>query len=220
MKSIKIKNVYILIDNPNSWFLQYGKKLRFLIKKRKIKCTLVTNERDIKKNADVCFYLSCIKITKENTLNKFKFNIVVHGSDLPKGRGHSPWVWNIIDKKNKLTLSLFSIITKNKTPDSGPIYFKEKLNLNGSELLNEIREKIGQKIINMCLKFIIKINKMKFKEQKGKPTYCRKRKPLDQELSLKKSLFSQINILRTADNERWPAYFFFKKRKFILKIFK
>ena len=219
MKTIKIKNCCILVDNPKSWFLKYAKALVKKIRSKKIKCNLFTDEKKIKKN-NICFYLSCTKLTKNSTLRKSNYNIVVHASDLPKGRGHSPWVWNIIKGKNKIKLSAFEIYKESKVPDSGLIYFKDKVKLNGSELLDEIREKLASKILDMCLKIIKKINKIKPKKQKGKPSYFRRRKPDDQEIFLKKSLISQINILRTADNDKWPVHFFYKKKKYLLKISK
>ena len=44
------------------------------------------------------------------------------------------------------------------------------------------------------------------------------RKPKDQKLDVNKSILSQFNILRTADNKRWPAFFIYKKNKYLLKI--
>jgi methionyl-tRNA formyltransferase len=219
MKSLKINNCSIFVDNPKSWFLKYANELANKIRKRNIKCSLFTDKRKIKKG-NICFHLSCTKLTKINTLKKFNYNIVIHASDLPKGRGYSPWIWNIIKGKNIVKLSAFEIDKENKSPDSGLIYFKDKVRLNGSELLDEIREKLANKILDMSLNILKKINKLKPKKQKGKPSYFRRRKPKDQEIFLKKSLISQINILRTADNDKWPAYFFYKKKKYLLKISK
>ena len=44
-----------------------------------------------------------------------KNNIVVHASDLPKGRGFSPMSWQILEGKNKIKLSekiLFAVEDK------------------------------------------------------------------------------------------------------------
>tara|TARA_B100001123_G_C15291934_1_gene1017778 strand:+ start:100 stop:756 length:657 start_codon:yes stop_codon:yes gene_type:complete len=217
---MKIKRVYIIVDNPNSWFIKYAKVLTQKIKKLKIKCILVTHEKKLRNKADVCFYLSCTKMTKFKTLKKFKKNIVVHGSKLPKGRGHAPWVWDILSGTNSINLSLFEIDPKNNKPDSGPIYLRDKINLNGTELLDEIRKVLAFRIINLCIKFIKKVKKIKPKKQIGKGSFFRMRKPLDQELKINNSILSQFNILRTADNDRWPAFFNYKKKKYFLKIYK
>ena len=219
---MKIKNVYIIVDNPNSWFLNYAKILSKKIKKLKINCSLVTNEKKLKKRGDICFYLSCTKLTSSKTLNKFRKNVVVHGSRLPKGRGHAPWTWDIMSGSNTINLALFEIDPTNKKPDSGPIYLRKKINLNGTELLDEIRKTLANNIIELSLKFIIKLRSrnLKPKKQTGKESFYRMRNPNDQELNIKKNIISQINLLRTADNARWPAFFTYKKIKYYLKIFK
>ncbi len=54
----------------------------------------------------------------------------------------------------------------------------------------------------------------------GKSTYYRKRTPLDSELKLNKSIAEQFNLLRTVDNKRYPAFFKFKGKEYVLHIFK
>ena len=38
------------------------------------------------------------------------------------------------------------------------------------------------------------------------------------ELNINKTIKSQIDKLRTRDNKNFPAYFFYKKRKYIIKL--
>jgi len=215
---MKIKKIFILVDNPNSWFTKHAKTLKKKIERLKINCQFVTNEKKLTTSADICFYLSCTKMTKIKTLAKFKKNIVVHGSNLPKGRGHAPWAWSILAGKNSIDLSLFEIDLKNNQPDSGSVYLRDNFTLKGTELLNEIRNIIANRIIYLCVKFLKNYNKIKPEKQKGKATYFRMRKPKDQKLDVNKSILSQFNILRTADNKRWPAFFIYKKNKYLLKI--
>ena len=42
------------------------------------------------------FYLSYEKIVEKKVLKKFKNNLVIHASDLPKGKGWSPLSWQIL----------------------------------------------------------------------------------------------------------------------------
>ena len=65
-----------------------------------------------------------------------------------------------------------------------------------------------------------KFPKVKYKKQKGKTSYFKKRTPKDSRLNINGSIKSQFNLLRICDNENYPAYFVFKKKKYILKIFK
>ena len=59
-----------------------------------------------------------------------------------------------------------------------------------------------------------------FKAQKGKATYFRKRSPVDSKINLNKKFKDLIPLLRVVDNKRYPAFFEYKKKKYLLKIFK
>ena len=54
-----------------------------------------------------------------------KFNLVIHGSDLPYGRGMSPISWQILKGKTKIVFTLFEA---NKEYDRGKYYLKKKIN--------------------------------------------------------------------------------------------
>ena len=38
-------------------------------------------------------------------------------------------------------------------------------------------------------------------------------------MNINKSIKSQFNKLRIVNNEQWPAFFYYKNKKFIIKIF-
>jgi hypothetical protein len=56
--------------------------------------------------ADYCFYLSFSKIVSKNIRDRFLYNLVVHESDLPQGKGWSPLTWQILEGKGDITVSL------------------------------------------------------------------------------------------------------------------
>ena len=56
------------------------------------------------------------------------------------------------------------------------------------------------------------------KRQKGKPTYFRKLDKNDSKIDINKSINSQFNKMRTKDNNNFPNFFYFRKRKYILKL--
>ena len=104
--------------------------------------------------------------------------------------------------------------------DSGEIIQRGFMKLNGSEIYDEIREKSANIIIKMIIKFLKNFPKYKLEKQKGYGRFYRKRKPDDQKLNLNKSIKENFNILRIANNEKWPAFFTYKKKKYIIKIYK
>ena len=143
--------------------------------------------------------------------------MIIHESALPKGKGFHLLQWQILNNKNKISTCLFMASDKF---DSGDILFKDYILLNGTELYEELRQKqaaISIKLINKFLKYYPKIKLIK---QKGKETFFKKRFPKDSELDVNKNIKSQFNKLRISNNESWPCFFYYKNKKYILKIFK
>lgn len=208
--------VNIITDNKDSAFIPFGVKLKEEFEKQNHQVSYVYDKERIKKG-DVCFILSCLKLIEESYLKLNKHNIVIHASDLPSGKGFSPLQWQILEGKNEITLTLFEVI---KEVDVGPYYLKSKLAFDGTELLDELREKMGAKILAMCLEYIEKIDILKPTTQKGIESYYRKRTLKDDELDIEKSIKDQFDHFRIADNRRFPLYFNYKKERYIVKIYK
>lgn len=206
--------VQILVDNLNSWMIPYAKKLTYKLRELNIKVQLLHNHEDIE-HGDILCLLSCEKIFYNLELNKH--NIVVHESALPFGKGWSPMTWQVIEGKNKIPVTLFEA---NKEIDSGNIYDQKFVELDGTELIEEIRFKQAQITEELILSFIKKYPFNIGVEQKGDSNYFPKRKPQDSKLNINLSLKEQINLLRVCDNNRYPAFFVYKNQKYILKILK
>ena len=206
--------IQILVDNPNSWIVPYAIKLKeLLIKQFNFSVSLIYKHEDVIKG-DVLCLLSCEKILKK--LNYNEYNLVVHESDLPKGKGWSPVTWQILEGKSRIPITLFEAA---KAVDSGRIYGQDFIELNGSELLPEIKEQQGIKTIDLILKFFKNLP-IEGREQKGQDTFYKRRTPKDSELDVYKNIYDQFDILRISDNERYPAYFLLNGVKYLLKITK
>lgn len=207
--------ITLLLDNPDSWFMPYAKELKKqLQKKHSVK--LVHKHSQIKR-ADLTFLLSCTKKLPAKIMALSDHNLVVHASKLPKGRGWSPLTWQILEGKNSIPVTLFEAA---ESIDSGEIYLQETVQFKGHELIDELRAGLGKKINAMVLKFVRSYPKITGKTQRGVPTYYDKRSPKDSELDTKKSLKQLFNQLRVADNERYPAFFRHKGKKYTLHIHK
>ena len=107
-----------------------------------------------------------------------------------------------------------------KNVDSGKIFAKDQIKLNGTELYDEIRYIEAKIMIKMVKKFLKRYPKVFSKKQIGKPTYYKKRYPSDSELNINFSIKKLFNQMRIANNDEWPSFFYFKNKKFIIKIFK
>ena len=164
---------------------------------------------------DILCLISCEKLYKNLELNKS--NIVIHESELPKGKGWSPLSWQVLECKDEIPITLFEA---QDDLDSGQIYAQSKIKLTGEELLNEIKEKQGVLTNKMIEEYILAFPNVSGIEQKGESTFYNKRTPKDSELDINKSISDQFNLLRIVDNENYPAFFIKNNVKYYLKIYK
>tara|TARA_B100000945_G_C20406219_1_gene610172 strand:+ start:1468 stop:2130 length:663 start_codon:yes stop_codon:yes gene_type:complete len=206
--------VTFLLDAQNSWIYKYIYNFKFN-QKNKFIFKISKNYKKIK-NQDIVFILNFTKILPEQFLKKNKLNLVIHQSNLPKDRGFAPVQNQILRNKNKI---FASVIKASKKVDKGPICLKTYFNLNGTELYDEIRKKQGFSIIKIIKNILIKYPNLKFKKQTGKQNFNKKRNYKDSELNINQSIRKQFNHLRINCNEEFPSFFYFKKKKYILKIF-
>lgn len=207
------KKICFLIDIDNNWLLGHCKNYKNKHKNKDIK--IHYNFKKVK-NYDYVFVLGYTKILPKIFIEKNKLVMVIHESNLPKGKGFSPLQWQILKNKNKIKINLIKLESK---VDSGDIILTDDLKLNGTELYDEIRKKQAEVTLKLIDKFLSqKINC--YKKQRGKETFFRKRSPEDSKLDIKKSLKKSFNLLRICNNQKWPAFFYYKNQKYILKIFK
>lgn len=206
-----------ILTDKKSWF--YKNKDKIPTKFRKyLKKDLISSYKKIKKNYDLTIIVSYYKIIPKKFLSYSKHNLVVHESDLPKGRGMSPLFWQIIKGKKKVTFTLFEC---SSNMDEGKYYIKKKFYFKPDLLYEEIKDKqmrCAFEIINIFIKKYSKNKNIKSFSQKGKASYYSRIKPSFSKLNINKSIKTQINKLRTRDNENFPAYFIYKKRKYTIKI--
>ena len=200
----------------NSWIVPFGKRLARILMERKHQTKIIYSVNNIKKG-DILLILGWRSILLQKILVKNRHNLVVHESALPRGKGWSSLAWQILEGKNKIPITLFEAGEK---VDSGKIYFQDKMEFEGHELVDELRLRQGEKTIELVLKFIENYPKVKGRKQKGKESFYPRRTPKNSEININKTLKEQFNLLRVVDNKKYPAFFNYSGRKYILKIFK
>ena len=209
-------NIQILVDNPSSWIIPYAKKLNDILIQSGHNSQLIHKHEEIR-YGDCLFLLSCEKKLGSDLRLLHTYNLVVHESDLPKGRGWSPMTWQVLDGKNTIPITLLEAADG---IDSGDIFIRDNFQLQGHELVEELRIAQGEATIDIVLKFITEINYIKAIPQKGEPSSYPRRRPQDSKLDVNKCIKEQFNLLRVCDNERYPAYFELNGQKYIIKITK
>ena len=154
---------------------------------------------------DILFLISCHEYVDADVRAKYNVTLVIHASCLPEGRGWSPHIWQILEGRNELTVSLLECADKT---DSGPIWRQVKIQLAGHELYDEINEKLFELELRLMDFAIDNFGTTSPKHQdSGQATYYRRRTPEDSRLDPDRPISEQFNLLRVADPERYPAYF-------------
>jgi len=206
--------ITIMVDGPDSWIWPWAEILEKTIAPYH-DVRLVSNKTEMNKG-DFAFLLGCIQIIPKSFLENHKYNIVAHESALPLGRGWSPLSWQVFEGENIIPIVLFDA---REELDSGPIYMQDIIKLNGNELLDEIKRKQGLKTIELFCRFLERWPDLVPIEQKGNPTFYPKRNIEDDKIDEHKTIAENFNHLRIVDNEKYPAWFQYKGRKYTIKIY-
>lgn len=206
--------ISILVDSKDSWFCDYAEKLSRELGIEGHKVSYVHDSKELQ-GGDICFLLSCVKLVKKDRLQLYKHNIVIHASDLPKGKGFTPLKWQIIEGKDDIPITLFEAVEE---MDAGNYYFKETVHFEGHELLDEMQEIMGNKICSMAMRYVLESESLVSIKQEGTETIYSRRTVKDDELDISQSIESQFNHFRIADNERFPIWFRYRNHEYILKI--
>ena len=198
-------------EHPIYPYLEKWKKTQSL----KHEISLKNNIKDIT-NGDILFLISVNEIVKSEIRTRFTHTLVIHGSDLPEGRGWSPVIWQVFQGSKKITVTLFEA---SKKVDTGDIWEKQTFELEGHELYDEINEKLFEtelSLMNYALKNYNKITPTK--QPDSKSAHFKKRTPEDSELDINKTIAEQFDLMRIADPNRYPNFFKFRNHSYKLTL--
>lgn len=177
--------------------------------------SLVFDKADLG-GGDILFLVSCSQLIRDTEREKYGVTLVLHASDLPKGRGWSPYIWSILGGANQLTVSL---LEAREPVDSGAIWLKVTFSLEGHELLPEINEKLFAAELLLMSQAVDQFGSIKPSPQVGDPgPYMAKRTPDDSKLDPNKTIAEQFNLLRVVDSQRYPAFFDYQGKRYLIKI--
>lgn len=206
--------VAVLLDKKNIWLRDYIPKSLFERPNTSIE---VLYEPDSVKNFNLVFVLGYTKILSKKISIENELCLVVHESNLPEGKGFSPVQWQILEGKSRIVVSLIEL---QEDVDSGDIFDQTEIVFQGGELYDEIRAMQASATFELVERAMDCYPNFQKVAQLGQSTFYRKRIPSDSELDIDKSIRSQFNLLRVANNQDWPSYFHLNGCKYILKIYK
>jgi methionyl-tRNA formyltransferase len=176
---------------------------------------LVENVKDLS-GGDLLFLISCGELVSLETRNLFKSTLVIHASNLPEGRGWSPHVWQVLEGKNRISVTLLEAEDK---VDSGAVWSQVEFELEGHELFGEINHKLFDAELELMDFAVANFDKITSMPQpEGEGSYYDKRTPEDSEIDVNRTLLENFNQLRVADSERFPAFFYHLGHKYIIRL--
>jgi methionyl-tRNA formyltransferase len=125
--------------------------------------------------------------------------------------------WQVLEGTPRIPVTLLEAV---ESVDAGDIYLQERIDLAGNELLDDLRGKVAQATRLLCEAFVDQYPSVLTKacRQSGEPSYYPRRGPDDSGLDPKQSLVEQFELLRVVDNQRYPAFFEHRGRRYRLRI--
>ena len=177
---------------------------------------LVRKKSDLS-GGDVLFPISCNEIVGAVDRAAYRATLVLHASDLPRGRGWSPHIWELIGGADEITLSLIEAEDK---VDSGCIWKKLKFPVPKHALWDEINALLFDTEIELIDYAVNNFESISPTPQDSsiEPTYYQRRSPVDSQIDPTQSISSQFDRIRVCDPNRFPAFFELYGKKYKLTL--
>lgn len=175
--------------------------------------SLVSSKEDAA-GGELLLLISCTEIVERGIRDRYQKTLVIHESDLPLGRGWSPFAWQILEGRNEITVSLIEAAEK---VDSGAIWKQEKLTFRGVELSPELNEVRDRARIRLAQWAIDNFGAVTAREQVGFPTYYPRRTPADSRIDPHRSIAEQFDLLRICE-PRFPAFFHLRGARYEIEL--
>lgn len=183
-------------------------------RRAKADIVIVDDKADLR-GGDFLFLISCHQIVRTEVRERYRHTLVIHASDLPRGRGWSPMAWDILNGAEDITVSLLSA---EDGVDCGPIWQKRRFAVDGSELLSELNERLFEVELELMDWALDNCDSTVPAPQKGEVSAWPKRTPADSEVDPTLPLTESFDIIRMADPERFPAFFAYRGAKYTIRL--
>lgn len=166
---------------------------------------------------DILFLVSCSEIVTKQDRSAYRACLLLHASDLPRGRGWSPHVWEIAQGAEEITLSLLEAEDK---VDSGRIWKKLRIQVPRHALWDEINRLLFEAEIAL-LEFAVEnfhVIEPQAQQDDGNASYYPRRTPQHSQVDPSKTIVEQFDLIRICDPNRFPAFFEHLGHRYLLKL--
>lgn len=205
--------VDILCTDPahpvNAWLERWGHANR-----HRAEIAILRDFREVT-GGDFLFLISCHQIIRKQVRDQYRHTLVIHASDLPKGRGWSPLIWAILEGSSEVVVTM---LDAEDALDSGDIWAQRRLTFDGTELHDEINALLFNAEVSLMDWALDHCDTATPRAQQGEPTYYPKRTPADNAIDSSRPLADSFELLRVADPNRYPAFFEFRGQKYRIRI--
>ena len=122
--------------------------------------------------------------------------------------------WQILKGASSIPITLFKATAD---LDTGSIYLQHHIALQGYELVKELRAMQAQATMALWLACFDRYSEVVAgaQPQLGEARHYRRRRPADSRLDHERSLADQFNLRRVVDNQRHPAFFEWRARRYV-----
>ena len=176
----------------------------------------LTDSLDGLAGGDLLFLISCSRIVGPDVRRRYRHSLVIHASDLPEGRGWSPLVWMVLEGRSSIVVTL---LEADDPVDSGKIWAKRRIHLEGHELHDEINNALFNVELELMDFAVEQCDVIKAQPQDDRQaSWYPRRRPEDSRLDPERTLASQFDLLRVADPQRYPAYFELRGHRYEITI--
>lgn len=167
------------------------------------------------RGGDFLFLVSCHEIVRQPKRNAYRYTLVLHASALPVGRGMSPHVWQVLEGRDRLTVTL---LNAEDEVDSGAIWRQVSVEVPRTDLADEINARLFNAELALMTWAVENCDRSQPRPQEGTPSHYRRRTPADSEVDVHKPLAESFDLMRVADAERFPAFFVHRGQKYRIRI--
>jgi methionyl-tRNA formyltransferase len=166
---------------------------------------------------DMLLLVSCGEIVTAKDRASYEVSLVLHASELPRGRGWSPHIWELAAGASHITLSLLEAQDK---VDSGKIWKKLHVPIPPTALWDEINQLLFTAEVQLMDFALESYSHIEPLEQPAdvEPTYFRLRTPKDSWIDPHRTIAEQFDLIRVCDPIRFPAFFEYRGQRYVLKL--
>ncbi len=166
---------------------------------------------------DMLLLVSCGEIVTAKDRASYGVSLVLHASDLPRGRGWSPHIWELAAGASHITLSLLEAQDK---VDSGKIWKKLHIPVPPTALWDEINHLLFTAEVQLMDFALESYSRIEPQDQPAdvEPTYFRLRTPKDSWIDPHRTIAEQFDLIRVCDPNRFPAFFEYRGQRYALKL--